>query len=330
MSLSGQEDGHEGARAAGGEPMTAAEPRPLPLNSRRLTLRYLKQLAGALGVPGTASASDVRQLVEGAVTELGREPRNVQVLLREAETGTTVCLQDKGGVFLTAEPLDALTRESPTPSGRLSPENGRETVEELREEVQSMRLALEAAREEGQQLRAQVSGLTAQLKKEKMRTKELWRINCAQLADFDATLALKEEEIEGLQHELADGHSRVGSPVHRDPPDGLLRHPTQVTGSRRRGKAPPVDAFTGEDPGVRFEDWLPSLRRAATWNGWDANELLLQLAGHLRGRAQQEYNLLDLSPTDIRGGGSDVAVTTRPWWKGSCSTRFPPRCARKE
>lgn len=40
---------------------------------------------------------------------------------------------------------------------------------------------------------------------------------------------------------------------------------------------------------------FPSLWRA--WNIWDSNELLLQLAGHLRGRALQEYNLLDLFPT---------------------------------
>ena len=61
----------------------------------------------------------------------------------------------------------------------------------------------------------------------------------------------------------------------------------------RRGKAPPVDMFTGEDAEVRFEDWLPSLQRAANWNGWSADEQLIQLAGHLRGRAWQEWLLLE-------------------------------------
>ena len=37
---------------------------------------------------------------------------------------------------------------------------------------------------------------------------------------------------------------------------------------RRRGKAPPVDSFTGEDPEIRLEDWLPALQRASEWNGW--------------------------------------------------------------
>ena len=48
---------------------------------------------------------------------------------------------------------------------------------------------------------------------------------------------------------------------------------------------PPVDMFTGEDPEVRFEDWLPSLQQAADWNSWSADEQLIQLAGYLRGRA---------------------------------------------
>ena len=62
---------------------------------------------------------------------------------------------------------------------------------------------------------------------------------------------------------------------------------------KRRGKAPPVDMFTGEDPEVRFEDWLPSLQRAAHWNGWSPGEQLIQLAGYLRGRSWQEWILLE-------------------------------------
>ena len=61
---------------------------------------------------------------------------------------------------------------------------------------------------------------------------------------------------------------------------------------KRLGKAPPVDSFNGEQPEVRFEDWLPTLERAAAWNGWSNEELLLQLAGHLRGKALQEWNLM--------------------------------------
>ena len=58
--------------------------------------------------------------------------------------------------------------------------------------------------------------------------------------------------------------------------------------SHRKGKAPSVDPFTGEDPEVRFVDWLPTLTRASQWNEWTPEESLMQLAGHLRGHALQE------------------------------------------
>ena len=61
---------------------------------------------------------------------------------------------------------------------------------------------------------------------------------------------------------------------------------------QRCGKAPPVEPYTGEDPQTRFEDWLPTLTRAATWNLWSDEECLMQLVGHLRGRALVEWNLL--------------------------------------
>ena len=44
---------------------------------------------------------------------------------------------------------------------------------------------------------------------------------------------------------------------------------------------------------MRLDDWLPALHRAAQWNQWSEEELLIQLAGHLRGRALQEWNLLE-------------------------------------
>jgi len=61
---------------------------------------------------------------------------------------------------------------------------------------------------------------------------------------------------------------------------------------QRRGKAPPIDPFTGENPEIRLDDWLPTLERASVWNGWSEEETLLQLAGYLRNRALQEWNLL--------------------------------------
>ena len=72
------------------------------------------------------------------------------------------------------------------------------------------------------------------------------------------------------------------------PPDSKLRH----SAGSRQGKAPPVDPFTGENDEIRFDDWLPVLKRASTWNSWTEDDLMIQLAGHLRGRALQEWDLL--------------------------------------
>ena len=65
----------------------------------------------------------------------------------------------------------------------------------------------------------------------------------------------------------------------------------------RHGRTPPVNTFTGEDLAVRLDDWLPGLERVAHWNGWTSEERTIQLAGHLRGHAEAEWNLLGVDNT---------------------------------
>ena len=111
-------------------------------------------------------------------------------------------------------------------------------------------------------------------------------------------LSAKDGEIADLKRQLP-GHS---TPQDRSTPlpeastvstGESATHADELPRSRtRRGKAPPVDPFTGEDLEVRLDDWLPSLGRAKLWNDWTEEELILQLAGHLRGRALQEWGLL--------------------------------------
>ena len=79
--------------------------RPLPLNSKRLTATLLRQLAVGLELPTAGSLDELRQVIDGRLTELGRDPLNTQVLLQERESGVWVCLQDAGGVFLETEPV---------------------------------------------------------------------------------------------------------------------------------------------------------------------------------------------------------------------------------
>ena len=111
-----------------------------------------------------------------------------------------------------------------------------------------------------------------------------WHMNCAQVTEQENLLAKREDEIAELKRKFPPRSHSSGSksdPLsHSDSP--LNVHVAPV---KRRGRASPVDMFTGEDPEVRFEDCLPSLQRAAHWNGWSTDEQLIQLAGHLHGRA---------------------------------------------
>lgn len=83
------------------------------------------------------------------------------------------------------------------------------------------------------------------------------------------------------------------SPLHSVEHSGhrTIVRPPEFT-LTRRGKAPPIDYFSGEDPAMISEDCLPSLERAADWNGWTPHDKVIQLPGYLKGRALQEWHLL--------------------------------------
>ena len=49
------------------------------LNSKRLTALHLQRIADSLGLPTKGSAAVTRQLIEGKLIEMGKEPPNVQV-----------------------------------------------------------------------------------------------------------------------------------------------------------------------------------------------------------------------------------------------------------
>ena len=106
-------------------------------------------------------------------------------------------------------------------------------------------------------------------------------------------IAEREAEIGKLRAELAECESREMGVLEEGTARGeehkFLPSPGQVV---HRGKAPPVDTFMGEEAELRLENWLPTLERASSWNGWTQEELLMQFAGYLRGQALQEWNLL--------------------------------------
>jgi len=66
---------------------------------------------------------------------------------------------------------------------------------------------------------------------------------------------------------------------------------------------------------ITFDGWLPLLERAAKWNEWLSKESAMQLAGHLRRRAVQEYRFLLPEEKKIY----HIMVKIRPW------KLWPPR-----
>ena len=121
-----------------------------------------------------------------------------------------------------------------------------------------------------------------------------------------------------------DGHGRVSESL------SLMPRETLPPVRPHRGKAPPVDVFTGENPEILLDDWLPALQRAATWNSWAQQEHLIQLAGYLRGRALQEWSLLDQKEKE----NLDTAIASLrrrldpgPRKQDLSGSRFPPHVA---
>ena len=219
-------------------------------------------------------------MVDGKLTEDGRDVMNVQVILNSAHPTSEFNLENEEDAFLTVHTAEPEVPEDLSPGDEHSVGGDRETEREL-----------DTFRDENQALQEQLAGLERKLEEGKVRFRELWRTNCRCITEYDTMIAAKDREIEEPKSHL---RARSGSLT----PEGIeSAHPMSGGGTPhreepvrtrpRRGKAPPVDFVE-----VRLEDWLPSLERAKLWNEWTEDELLLQLAGHLRGRAHQEWSLL--------------------------------------
>ena len=94
-------------------------------------------------------------------------------------------------------------------------------------------------------------------------------MNCDQSILYYKELAAKEAEIAELHRRpsaVPSTCSLRSSMEITEAGESRLRHsPTMGIGAGpRRGKAPPVDSFSGDDGVTCFNDWLPSLERAAS------------------------------------------------------------------
>ena len=85
----------------GGLGVTA--PIRLPLNSKRLTANHLRRLAAELEIATSASTDELRQMIDGKLSEAGRQALNVQAVLSSSQPTSEFSLEDAEGKFLTVQ-----------------------------------------------------------------------------------------------------------------------------------------------------------------------------------------------------------------------------------
>ena len=154
-----------------------------PLNSRRLTVKHLQLLAEVLGLPTQASGDELRQMIEGTLTDKGREPENVQVVIHERRRVTselTVYLTDETGVFERTQRNTDASESSMT--------GNTAELDELRAERDHLHNTVTMLTE-------RLTQLSTQLEEEKERNKRTWKENCLRLQALDAELADKDAEL---------------------------------------------------------------------------------------------------------------------------------------
>ena len=276
-----------------------------PLNSKKIVVSQLRRLASMLELPSEGTSATLRQVIEGKLVELGHEPRNTQVIV--ASVDSTLYLVDESGIIgqesehVSPENLntnnnshvinDIETLRGQLREARLEIEGLRGRVHERDETLAGLRAELETANAGLQDARAEAETLRREVKTQTAKAKRFWAQKCEQLLAQEAIVEEKDAEITRLQAQISS--CSVQTLTEGDTPNednASLRDVPLSQG--RRGKAPPVDPFKASDPEVRFDDWLPTLERAANWNGWSEDQKLMQLAGYLRGKAAREYSLL--------------------------------------
>ena len=138
--------------------------------------------------------------------------------------------------------------------------------------METLKQSLDKAKEERMPRWPEVSSLREGLQKQKDRVKELWKLNCEQLAEHDSIIAAKDAEISSLRARVEELEVREHAPGGESPSTMGVRwidlpHDTfPHRGSRDRmspdprppdprppipchGKALPVDFFYRGKPG---------------------------------------------------------------------------------
>ena len=174
----------------------------------------------------TATPEDLRQILDGTITETGREPRNIQVQLSLEK----IELMVEGGTFCTT--IITTNPEVDLPTG----EEGKSSDSDLESEVTEStvmaewRLQVESLTAEKEAMAEAITCLEQELRQARERAKAVWRTSCTQLeecdriiADRDATIATLTEKMRRLE----------GAPVVDTPPTMTATRTTPIVTTTR-------------------------------------------------------------------------------------------------
>ena len=272
-----------------------------PLNSKRLKAARIRQLAAALDVPTGAAAHEVCQRLGEKIRTLGHDPANVQVIVKGKGNNSSLYLVDDTGVIKCVKENveDHVGNQGiPNERSRSALREVEAVIESLTNELTTARQELEEANSLVSRLRAEVASLgdsntelSRQLDKERQKSKCFWKQKCDLMLAHEDVLEERDATIAALRTQIPPA---VDTEVTREPSARQLAQMSEATapgtyrpidvypipspspslrmtepgqnfniGQVRRGKAPPVDPFTGESEEVLWEDWLPTLERAA-------------------------------------------------------------------
>ena len=281
-----------------------------PLNSRRIKGCWIQRIAEALELPGRASLEETRQIIEGKLMELQYQPQNVQVIVQGKNDGAAMFLVNETGVIKCIESCDesAHVLDNQNGNARGAPQafereqwEDDDASSEATLELKQAKVKIASLETELRDAMKDLTSVKALLAKEKEKSKRLWQQSCERYLTHEDEMGKKDIEIEELREQVTQLlHPTSARPLSRTSSVASVvqdvgRPPVPL----RIGKAPPVDPYTGEDPEVWWEDWLPTFERAASWNKWTDEEKVIQLAGHLRQKALLEWNLIDVTDRDV-------------------------------
>ena len=159
-------------------------------------------------MPTSGSVGDLRLIIEGKITDLGRDPRNIQGLLSKDKDDRTLRLSDHKGVFLTVNPESEGEHSGSVEESRdhKSSESSEPTeaneLEIIRNERDELQATVHTLTQEKADLQEQLQALQQALEANRTRVKDIWKISCEQVEKFKETSTAKDREIAGLKLRL--------------------------------------------------------------------------------------------------------------------------------